>query len=251
MRRLVFSCLLISGVACQLAPLDVEGLRCVSDDECEGLSCVRGVCAVQREMDAGVDAGLDAGHDAGVDAGHDAGFIDAGEPDAGPIDAGIPLYTNLLANPGFEQLSMDGGVNGWKTSNARLVTETQIFRSGRRSGRLTAGMQNTGPTVLPVERVTNIGSGMGFCAGIYARTDRNNGMEVTLSLRNYLADGTVNTISGGRTMLGNSWVQLTKAVPTFAGSSLEMRLVISGQDAGMNLYVDDATLLRTDNDGCL
>ncbi len=76
--------------SCVVAPVDFAGKTCAADEDCNGLSCVEGLC---RRAAAASDAGT-VEHDAGrvrpdggtPDAGHDE--PDAGDDDAGRYDAG-------------------------------------------------------------------------------------------------------------------------------------------------------------------
>ena len=96
--------LFIAG--CNPGPLDVLGLRCDDARACgEGAVCFESRCVREGE-------------------GPDAGEPDAGREDAGAPDSGVPRGVNLLANPGFEELTSDGGVIGWRASTGRVLTAT-------------------------------------------------------------------------------------------------------------------------------
>lgn len=139
--------LALATAACVPGPLDETGKQCSALRPCgEDFICVDSTCqdvafdagpardaGFDAGRDAGVDAGFDAGTDAGVDAGRadagsDAGQLDAGPPDAGS-DAGFPFNTNLLANPGFEVVTADGGERFWRASPGVLSAGTPA-RSG-------------------------------------------------------------------------------------------------------------------------
>ena len=250
--------------ACELAPLDVEGLRCDDARPCgPGFECVDAVCVAEgtARPDAGVDggpsdAGADAGVDAGLDAGADAG-VDAGTPDAGTdagvdagVDAGIRRGVNLLANPGFENATSDGGVVSWRATTGRVGSST-VSRSGNRSGFVfsTGSMQL--PVLTPNADVEGAELGMLFCATVWVRSETDAAVDVILTVRDRFADGGTATSSGTRVTVRSSWVQLREEYASIGNSDVQFR-VSSGTryDAGDGFLVDDAWLSLADTTFC-
>lgn len=254
---------LISLLACDPGPLDLTGLRCDDARPCgDGWFCHQGSCLadgtpVDAGVDAGFDGGMDAGTDAGVDGGADAGAdagLDGGDDagvDAGPVDAGIPLDVNLLANPGFESIRSDGGVNSWRASPGLLVTTT-TRRSGSRAARLESTSSQQQPVLLPSSPTPGTELGMLFCARIWVRGEPDAGVDVTLTIRDRLADGGIQSSAGMRVNnIQGTWRELREEHVSFGGGSIEFRLASASRfDAGDGLYVDDAQLFRTSATVC-
>lgn len=237
--------LLLLLTSCELAPLDISGLRCNDARPCgEGHVCVDELCVREGEVpDAGPE---DAGPE---DAGVDAGIEDAGT-DAGPPDAGIPRGVNLLENPGFEDLTSDGGVVGWRASTGRFLF-ADGGHSGVRSGRLqSSGFQQT-PVLIPNNDEPGPELGMLFCASLWVRSDSDAGVDVTLAMRDRFFDGGVSTSSGTRVTVRNNWVFMKEEFATIGVSTLQFRLSANSRfDAGDGVYVDDAWLSRAETTGC-
>ncbi len=192
------------------------------------------------EVDAGLDAGFDAGFDAGVDAGIDAGVL----------DAGIPVDVNLLANPGFEALSSDGGVVGWRAGTGRLQSSPEE-RSGNRAARLYSS--GVGQQMVMVPSVDQQGTeqGMLFCASIWVRAESDAGVDVTLTLRDRYADGGFDSTAGVRFTARDGWAQVKEQHLSFGQSTLQLRLQSSTRfDAGLGFLVDDAVLMRSSTSSC-
>jgi len=230
--------------SCELGPLDVNGLRCSDDRSCgDGYVCANEYCYREGEVPE-EDAGVDAGTDAGTDAGIDAGF------DAGTPDAGIPRGVNLLSNPGFEQLTSDGGVSSWRATTGRFLT-ADGGHGGARSGRLqSTGFQQL-PVLVPNNDVVGPELGMLFCASLWVRSDSDAGVDVTLAIRDRFFDGGVSTSSGTRLTVRNNWVQFKEEFATIGTSTVQFRLFANSRfDAGDGLYVDDAWLSRAATTGC-
>ncbi|MDP2272595.1 MAG: hypothetical protein Q8N23_24710 [Archangium sp.] len=229
-------CLLVS--ACELAPLDVNGLRCTDDRACgDGFTCFEERCYRDGEVpeeDAGVE-----------DAGFDAGPVDSGTP-----DAGIPRGVNLLSNPGFEQLTSDGGVSSWRASTGRLLP-ADGGHGGVRSARLqSTGFQQT-MVLIPLNDELGPELGMLFCASLWVRSDADAGVDVTLAIRDRFFDGGVSTSSGTRATIRTNWVQLKEEFATIGQSTLQLRLTTNSRfDGGDGLYVDDGWLSRAETSGC-
>ena len=215
-------CLLVS--ACELAPLDVNGLRCTENRSCgEGFTCFEERCYREGEVpeeDAGIDAGMP--------------------------DAGIPRGVNLLSNPGFEQLTSDGGVASWRATTGRLLPA-----DGGRSARLqSTGFQQT-MVLIPTNDELGPELGMLFCASLWVRSDTDAGVDVTLAIRDRFFDGGVSTSSGTRATIRTSWVQLKEEFATIGQSTLQLRLTTNSRfDGGDGLYVDDGWLSRAETGGC-
>lgn len=250
--------MLVAG--CELAPLDVTGLRCDDARPCgDGFECIEAVCVNEDTLfdagadagrpDAGRDAGLDAGFDAGIDAGSDAG-VDAGPQDAGPPDAGIPRGVNLLANPGFESLTADASVSQWRASTGRLMP-SDAGHSGNRSGRFQSTAYQQQPILIPNNDVPGAELGMLFCGSLWLRSDSDAGVDLTLTVRDRFFDGGTATSSGSRITVRNAWVQVKEEYASIGVSTIQLRLTANSRfDAGDGVYVDDAWLSVADVGGC-
>lgn len=225
-------------VACELAPVDVEGLRCDDARPCgAGFECQRGVCVVEGTVDdAGVDAGFDAGVDAGTDAGADAG-TDAG------FDAGLPRGVNLLENPGFETIAMDGGPFAWRQTVGRLTPFSFNTHNGMRAMRIssTGSQQQIG--LVPSTDVEGPELGMLFCGSIWVRAEGDAGVDVTLTIRDRFFDGGIATSNGTRLTVTSTWTQLKEEYAAIGNSTMQLRLGSNSRfDGGEGYVVDDAWL---------
>ncbi len=231
--RLVPLLILLTG--CELAPLDVNGLRCTEARPCgEGFVCFEDRCYRDGEVPES-----------------DAGPADAGsEEDAGTPDAGIPRGVNLLSNPGFEQVTSDGGVVAWRAGTGRIFP-TDGGHSGARSARLQSTSFQQTPQLLPSNDLDGPELGMLFCSSIWVRSDSDAGVDVTLALRDRFFDGGSSTSSGTRITVRTSWVQLKEEFATIGTSTLQFRLTANSKfDAGDGVFVDDAFLSRAQTTVC-
>lgn len=241
--------------ACELAPLDVSGLRCDEASECgEGFVCFQERCLHQDELpseDAGVDAGVrDAGFDAGTpdagipDAGFDGGF------DAGIPDAGIPRDINLLVNPGFEIRLSDGGVANWRATTGRIHSSTQS-RSGARSGKLVSSGSSQQMVLIPSVDQPGTEFGMLFCSSAWIRAENGQTVDLTLTLCDRYSDGGTDASAGVRFTATDTWRQVKEQHVSFGNSSMQMRITsVTRYDAGDGFFVDDAVLLRSSTSFC-
>lgn len=246
--------------ACELAPLDVTGLRCDDARPCgEGFECIEAVCVSEDALlDAGTDAGprdagaRDAGVDAGVDGGTDAGFdggTDAGV-DAGPPDAGLPRGLNLLANPGFESVTSDGGVSQWRATTGRLLASAP-GHAGNRAARVQSTAFQQQMVMVPNSDVPGAELGMLFCGSLWLRSDSDAGVDLTLTIRDRFFDGGTATSSGSRVTVRNTWVQVKEEYASIGVSTIQFRLTANSRfDGGDGVYVDDAWLSVADIGGC-
>jgi rhodanese-related sulfurtransferase len=239
--------------ACELAPIDLEGLRCDDARPCgEGFECHEGVCVLEGsviEVDAGIDAGVDAGFDAGQpDAGGDAG-VDGGI-DAG-FDAGLPRGVNLLQNPGFESVTSDGGVSAWRASTGRLLRADGIAHAGNRSARFQSSSMAQLPVLIPTTDTRGAELGMLFCASVWMRGDEDAGVDLTLTIRDRFFDGGTATSSGTRLTVRSQWVQLKEEYASIGTSDIQLRVTSNTRlDAGEGVWVDDAWLSVAQNGVC-
>lgn len=234
--------LLLLVSSCQLGPLDLTGLRCAEARPCgEGFTCIDEHCVPDSEV---VDAGE---ADAGID---DAGSEDAGTEDAGTPDAGIPRGVNLLSNPGFEQLTSDGGVSAWRASTGRFLP-LDGGHLGNRSGRLQSSAFQQNMVLIPATDVAGPELGMLFCASVWLRADTDAGVDITLAIRDRFFDGGTSTSSGTRVTVRNTWVQVKEEFATIGTSTLQFRVTANSRfDAGDGFAVDDAWLSRAEPSGC-
>ena len=224
--RIGVVCLLVS--ACELAPLDVNGLRCTDERSCgDGFTCFEERC--YRDGEVPQDAGID---------------------DSGTPDAGLPRGVNLLSNPGFEQLTSDGGVSSWRPGTGRLFP-VDGGHAGFRSARLqSTGFQQT-MVLTPANDEPGPELGMLFCASLWVRADTDAGVEVTLAIRDRFFDGGVSTSSGTRVTIRTTWVQLREEFATIGQSTLQLRLTTNSRfDGGDGVSVDDGWLSRAETTGC-
>lgn len=231
--------LILTLTGCQLGPLDLTGLRCAEDRPCgEGFVCFADHCLPENEVP---DAGPE---DAGADAGEDAG-VDAGTP-----DAGIPRGVNLLSNPGFEQLTADGGVSAWRASTGRLLP-LDGGHLGNRSGRVQSTGFQQNMVLIPNADVDGPELGMLFCASVWLKGDSDAGVDVTLAIRDRFFDGGTSTSSGTRVTVRTGWVQLKEEFATIGTSTIQLRVTANSRfDGGDGFAVDDAWLSRAAPSGC-
>lgn len=242
--------------ACELAPLDVTGLRCDDSSECgDGFVCFDTRCFHEDALpleDGGHDAGLP---DAGIpDAGIDAGAPDSGTPDAGfdagIPDAGIPRDINLLLNPGFEIRLSDGGVSNWRASTGRLQSSTQS-RSGARSGKLISSGTSQQMVLIPSVDQPGTEFGMLFCSSAWIRAENGQTVDLTLTLRDRYADGGSDASAGVRFTATDTWKQVKEQHVSFGNSTMQMRISsVTRYDAGDGFFIDDAVLLRSSASFC-
>lgn len=250
-------------VACVPGPLDETGKQCSSERPCGAtFRCVNGRCqdeladAGATSMDAGLpdagpadaggdggpegDAGLDAGTDAGVDAGLDAG-TDGGE---------YPVDVNLLANPGFELVTSDGGVRNWRATSGVLGAGTP-GRTGTWAGRLST--QNATSPVMQSDTVPGrTAFGMLFCAEAWVRHDLDAGPSVTLTIRDRFSDGGIDGSNGGSaTIQRGAWRRLREQYVSFGGGSVDVRVSTSRVDPDASVLLDDMLLFRSSGTACV
>ncbi len=241
--RAFISLALMLFAACELEKLDVTGLRCTSTRLCGvGFVCVSEHCVAEGTGDdAGQDAGQDAGHDAGDDAGQ------------GVLDSGFDSGKNLLQNPSFEQFDkFDGGVAGWKATAGRLSSNPNDRHNGVRSARLESSTLNPQPVALiPETDVEGSQLGMVFCAAVWAKTDNDAGIEVSLTIFDRFPDGGTWPNNGTRLLVRREWVQLKEELASLGSSSIRMRVATTMPSIpGRTLVIDDATLFYWTGSRC-
>jgi hypothetical protein len=231
------------AAACVPPALDETGRRCSTDRPCsEEYFCVEGRCALDAAMpDAGVDGGADAGLDGGFDAGADAGF-----------DAGVPIDINLLQNPGFEELTSDGGVRAWRTTNNAALVAAPQGKSGLRAGKVVPALfdfMGLQPTNEPVKGTEQ---GQLYCARVYVKSNLARPFNVVLQIRDRDTLGTYQSSNGTQLNVSDGgWVSLEEAYSSLGLGRLDIRLSSTGRaDAGETLLVDDALLFRSSKSVC-
>lgn len=226
--------------ACVPPSLDETGLRCSSDRPCsEDYFCVAGRCSPDP---APPDAGADAGRDAGRDAGLDAGF-----------DAGVPVDVNLLQNPGFEELTSDGGVRAWRASNNAVLSPANQARTGARSTRVSPpggevlGLQPTNEPVRGTEQ------GQLYCARVFVKTNLTRPFVAVLQIRDRDSQGVYQSSNGTQLNVADGgWVALEESYSSLGLGRLDLRLFSNARvDAGETFLVDDALLFRASKSVCL
>lgn len=275
------------ALACVPGPLDETGRLCSAARPCgETFVCVAGRC--QDELfdagppdagtdggraDAGVDAGAgrDAGADAGPDAGGpdagadagpadagsaDAGALDGGLPDGGEVDAGLdddagyPADVNLLANPGFELITSDGGVRNWRASAGVLMTGVP-GRSGARAARLFTSTA-TSPGMQSDIAPGQTSFGMLFCAEAWVRHELDAGPAVTLIIRDRFNDGGIDGSNGGSaTIQPGAWRRLREQYLSFGGGRVDVRVTTTRVEPDASVLVDDVLLFRASGSACV
>ncbi|MGV3620856.1 MAG: carbohydrate binding domain-containing protein [Archangium sp.] len=250
-----FAVLFFTLTACELAPLDVTGLRCDESAECgDGFVCYQARCFHEDALPS-EDAGSDAGtHDAGIDAGTSDAGIDAGIPDAGfdagIPDAGIPRDINLLLNPGFEIRLSDGGVASWRASSGR-VQPSNVNRSGQRGAKLYSVGTAQQPVLFPSADIPGTEFGMLFCASAWVRAENGQTVDLTLTLRDRYSDGGSDASAGVRFTATDTWRQVKEQHLSFGNSTMQMRVSsVTRYDAGDGFFVDDTVLLRSSTSFC-
>jgi hypothetical protein len=219
---------------CNLEPLDLVGLKCDAARPCPGgLTCVDGACATGTvSRDAGSP---DAG-------GRDAGPVDAGREDAGVPDAGIPFGVNLLANPGFEVVLADGGLDTWRASPGVVKASTEAL-NGLRCGRVEA----VAPALITLfsSSVAGVQPNMTFCARVWVRSLGDAGVDLALQIRERYADGGSDVSSMPRAHVTQAWTELRETYSTIGHSVVDLRLGASFKlDGGDGFLADDAQLTR-------
>lgn len=206
--------LLVGG--CELDPLDLVGRHCDSTRGCgDGLECVEGECVLHRK-DGGVHPP--------------------------PVDAGFGL--NLLANPGFEDLGIDGGLAGWKPSAGQLFQTADSRRDGGHSARLQAG--GVAPSLLsdPVQ-----GKGLqSYCASAWVHTELDAGYDAVLQVRERFPDGGArgsNSTGFARGRPDGGWIRLLESFTPFDDNLIDVRVFTSVKPPlGESLFIDDVQLWR-------
>lgn len=260
--------LLVAMAACVPGPLDETGKQCSPLRPCgEDFICVNSTCqdvafdagppldaGVDAGRDAGVDAGFDAGTDAGIDAGRadagsDAGQVDAGPADAGS-DAGFPFNTNLLANPGFEVVTADGGERFWRANPGVLSAGTPA-RSGQWAGRLMANSTSNPSLVsdqVPGETLVS----SFFCAEAWVRHDLDAGPTVTMSIRERYGDGGLDSSNGASTpLVRGAWRRIEERWQSYGNATLEVRFTTTRIDLDASVLIDDVVLMRMPTATCV
>lgn len=214
--------------ACELAPLDVTGLRCDDSSECgDGFVCFDTRCFHEDALPL-------------EDGGHDAGLP----------DAGIPRDINLLLNPGFEIRLSDGGVSNWRASTGRLQSSTQS-RSGARSGKLISSGTSQQMVLIPSVDQPGTEFGMLFCSSAWIRAENGQTVDLTLTLRDRYADGGSDASAGVRFTATDTWKQVKEQHVSFGNSTMQMRISsVTRYDAGDGFFIDDAVLLRSSASFC-
>lgn len=252
--------------ACVPSALDETGKRCSDERPCgRDFICVAQTCQ-DVTFDAGLpgpdageaDAGLDAGEvdagaaDAGaLDAGEDdAGLPDAGLPDAGELDSGYPFDTQLLANPGFESLTADGGVRSWRATTGSLSGGVP-GRSGQSAARIT-NTTNASPAMQSDLVAGQTSFGMLFCAEAWVRHELDAGPSVTLIIRDRYFDGGIDSSNGASaTIQRGAWRVLRERWQSYGGGAIDVRVTSSRLDPDASVLIDDMKLFRQQGTTCV
>ena len=198
------------------------------------------------------DAGTPDGGtvDAGFDAGFDAGRFDAGL-DAG-LDSGFPFNVNLLANPGFELVTVDGGERFWRASVGSLAAGTPA-RSGQWAGKLTMTSNNT-PS-MQSEQVGGVTSfGMLFCAEAWVRHDLDAGPTVTMFIRDRYIDGGLdfsNGVSPTPPLVRGEWRRIQEQWQSYGNATIDVRFTTSRLDPDASVLIDAVVLVRVPGPPCV
>ena len=259
--------LVVLALGCVPGPLDETGKQCSAARPCgDTYVCLSGRCVdalfdagLERDAgpdggahDAGLDGGArDAGLDGGADAGQDGGAQDAGDADAGlDDDAGYPVDVNLLANPGFELVTTDGGVRNWRATAGVLVSGVP-GRGGARAARLFTSTA-TSPAMQSDVAPGQTSFGMLFCAEAWVRHDVDAGPTVSLVIRDRFNDGGVDGSNGGSaTIQPGAWRRLREQYVSFGGGRVDVRVSTSRVEPDASVLVDDVLLFRAAGSACV
>ena len=244
----------LMAAACVPGPLDETGKQCSALRPCgEGFTCVDLICQ-DAAFDAGLpDAGLDAGAgdagDAGLtDAGNDAGAGDGGA-DAG-VDSGFPFGVNLLANPGFELVTSDGGERFWRATTGALSAASPA-RTGLWSGRLTV-TSAANPAVQSEVVGGETTVGMFFCAEAWVRHDLDAGPTVTMTIRDRYTDAGIDSSNGAQpTLVRGEWRRVEEKWQSYGNAGIDVRFTTSRLDPDASVLIDSVVLMRMPGTTCV
>jgi hypothetical protein len=218
--------------ACELPPIDVNGLSCDERRPCGlGFECVENSCRLEGTVP-------DAGDGAAPDAGTDAGTL--------VVDAGPPV--NLLPNPDVELADPDGGIAAWRVSGGTLLTFSDAGLDGGRAGQVTVNTDFS--PALFSGTIGALPAGTTVCGALWTR-----GLTSATGLLLRFAEtpdsGVSATSMGTNTTVGGTWTRLTTRYVSNGNGLISLRLttVSSMLPAGRTWLFDQGSVFTVMEDG--
>lgn len=205
----------LAAAACQLGALDLVGKKCSQDRPCgDGFACWEGAC-VSLE-----------------------GIQD--------LDAGLPYWTNLVTNPGFELLDNTGSLLGWRTVQGKAVPWQPAYGGNFATKVHATTKTGQNPLLYQQEPVAGTSEGDVYCAKAWLRTDLDETFKIGMTVRDLYPDAGLHSFVRVDTVVTSAqWTESKASIPVAGDGLIDVRFQsLKNLDAGEGYLVDDVQLYR-------